>query len=116
VDAKSGGKTSRPVPLLLYVHGGPQARDYWAFDTYPQLLANRGYAIMQVRDILLTFQIYICILFKCNYRGSTGFGKRFLNAGNGEWAGKMQTDLLDAVQWAIDNNVTQKDTVGIWGM
>jgi hypothetical protein len=48
VDAGNNGRTTRPVPLLLYVHGGPQSRDYWGFDTYVQWMANRGYAVMQV--------------------------------------------------------------------
>ena len=68
--------------MVLFVHGGPHARDDWGFDNFAQWLANRGYAVLQV-----------------NYRGSTGFGKAFINAGNGEWGAKMHDDLIDAVNW-----------------
>ncbi len=91
-------KTSVPVPLILYVHGGPNARDVWGINSVHQWLANRGYAVLSV-----------------NYRGSTGFGKNFIIAGNGEWAGKAHDDLIDAVNWAITNGVTSKDAVGIMG-
>jgi len=87
-----------PVPLILCVHGGPTARDHWGYHSIHQLLANRGYAVLSV-----------------NYRGSTGFGKSFIAAGNGEWAGKMQDDLLDAVKWAIDQGITTKDKIAIYG-
>ena len=63
-----------------------------------QWLANRGYAVLSV-----------------NYRGSTGFGKKFLNASNGEWSGKMHDDLLDAVKWAVDHKIAEKDKVAIMG-
>lgn len=92
------GKPIKPVPLLLNVHGGPNTRDHWTFYKGIQWLANRGYAVLNV-----------------NYRGSTGFGKDFVNAGNGEWAGKMQNDLEDAVDWAIASGITSKDKVGIIG-
>jgi dipeptidyl aminopeptidase/acylaminoacyl peptidase len=92
------GLTKKPVPMVLLVHGGPWARDSWGFEPHHQLFANRGYAVLSV-----------------NYRGSTGFGKKFLNAGNREWAGKMHDDLLDAVQWAIDRKIAQKDKVAIMG-
>lgn len=85
-------------PLVLYVHGGPTARDEWGYNAVHQWLANRGYAVLSV-----------------NYRGSTGFGKNFINAGNGEWAGKMHDDLIDAVNWAIGNGITTKDNVAIMG-
>ncbi|AEI89484.1 S9 family peptidase [Candidatus Midichloria mitochondrii] len=86
------------VPLILWVHGGPTARDYWGYDAIHQWLANRGYAVLSV-----------------NYRGSTGFGKDFINAGNGEWSRKMHTDLIDAVDWAIDKGITTRDKVAIGG-
>ena len=70
--------------MVLLVHGGPWGRDIWGFDAEHQLLANRGYAVLSV-----------------NFRGSTGFGKKFINAGNHEWAGKMHDDLIDAVDWAV---------------
>jgi len=97
-DSDQDGRPERPVPMVLDVHGGPWARDTWGFNPEAQLLANRGYAVMQV-----------------NYRGSTGFGKNFVNAGNREWAGKMHDDLIDAVNWAIENNIAQKDKVAIMG-
>ncbi len=91
-------KRALPVPLVLYVHGGPSARDEWGYDPIHQWLSNRGYAVLSV-----------------NFRGSTGFGKAFANAGNGEWAGKMQDDLVDAVKWAIDKGITTPDKVAIMG-
>jgi dipeptidyl aminopeptidase/acylaminoacyl peptidase len=97
-DPDQDGRPDRPVPMVLNVHGGPWARDGWGFNPTHQWLANRGYAVMSV-----------------NYRGSTGFGKKFVNAANKEWAGKMHDDLLDAVKWAVDNKVAQKDKVAIMG-
>jgi dipeptidyl aminopeptidase/acylaminoacyl peptidase len=85
--------------LVLLVHGGPNARDRWQFDPRVQWLANRGYAVLQV-----------------NFRGSTGFGKAFQNAGNGEWGvGAMQHDLTDAVRWAVDEGVADAKRVCIHG-
>lgn len=92
------GVPEKPVPLVLDVHGGPWARDTWGFDSNAQLLANRGYAVLNV-----------------NYRGSTGFGKKFINAGNREWAGKMHEDLLDAVDWAIAQKIADPQRVAITG-
>ncbi|MEY4463166.1 MAG: hypothetical protein RLZZ81_137 [Pseudomonadota bacterium] len=88
----------RKVPLILNVHGGPWVRDSWGYDPEHQWLANRGYAVLSI-----------------NYRGSTGFGKDFLNAGNLEYAGKMHTDLIDGVNWAIKNNIVDSDKVCIMG-
>jgi dipeptidyl aminopeptidase/acylaminoacyl peptidase len=92
---------SRPdtaVPMVLLVHGGPWSRDSWGFNSYHQFLANRGYAVLSV-----------------NFRGSTGFGKKFLNAANREWAGKMHDDLIDAVDWAVKEKIAQPDKVAIMG-
>src|SRR5690606_4635413 len=97
-DANGDGKADRPVPMVLLVHGGPWARDAYGYSSYDQWLANRGYAVLSV-----------------NFRGSTGFGKDFTNAGDGEWAGKMHDDLIDAVQWAVDTGVTTQDKVAIMG-
>jgi dipeptidyl aminopeptidase/acylaminoacyl peptidase len=97
-DTDGDGKPSAPVPMVLYVHGGPWARDQWGYHPVHQLLANRGYAVLSV-----------------NYRGSTGFGKKFLNAGDLQWGKAMHTDLLDAVAWATQQGVTAKDTVCIMG-
>ncbi len=91
-------RPSNPVPLVLLVHGGPWGRDIWGYDSQHQWLANRGYAVLSV-----------------NFRGSTGFGKEFTNAGNGEWAGKMHDDLIDAVNWAVREKITQRDQVAIMG-
>ena len=87
-----------PQPLVLVVHGGPQARDYWGLDRTHQWLANRGYHVMSV-----------------NYRGSTGFGKAHLLAGQGEWYARMQDDLVDAVRWAIAEGIADPNRVVIKG-
>ena len=97
-DANNDGKADAPVPMVLLVHGGPWARDSYGYNGEVQWLANRGYAVLSV-----------------NFRGSTGFGKDFTNAGNGEWAGKMHDDLIDAVQWAVKQGVTNEDQVAIMG-
>ena len=97
-DADGDGVPDKPLPMVLNVHGGPWARDSFGYHSEHQWLANRGYAVLSV-----------------NYRGSTGFGKSFLNAANGEFAGKMHDDLIDAVRWAIDRKVTTADKVAIYG-
>ncbi|HRO27899.1 MAG TPA: S9 family peptidase [Luteimonas sp.] len=97
-DANGDGKADKPVPMVLLVHGGPWGRDGYGYSSYDQWLANRGYAVLSV-----------------NFRGSTGFGKAFTNAGDGEWAGKMHDDLVDAVQWAVAEGVTHQDKVAIMG-
>lgn len=89
---------SAPLPLVLNVHGGPWARDIWGYDPEAQWLANRGYACLQV-----------------NYRGSTGYGKAFINAGDREWGGKMHQDLVDAVQWAVREGIADPARVAIYG-
>jgi dipeptidyl aminopeptidase/acylaminoacyl peptidase len=93
-----GLKTRTPLPMVLLVHGGPWARDEWGYDPIHQMLANRGYAVLSV-----------------NFRGSTGFGKRFTNAGNLEWGAKMHDDLIDAVQWAVRENIADAKRVAIMG-
>ncbi|MCK6477660.1 MAG: S9 family peptidase [Phycisphaerales bacterium] len=97
-DKDEDARPDRPLPMVLFVHGGPWARDAWGYNPYAQWLSNRGYAVLQV-----------------NFRGSTGFGKKFLNAGNLEWAGKMHNDLLDAVKWSVDQKVADKSKVAIMG-
>jgi dienelactone hydrolase len=97
-DTNNEDKADRPVPMVLVVHGGPWARDNYGFDPYHQWLANRGYAVLSV-----------------NFRGSTGFGKAFTNAGDLQWGRKMHDDLLDAVNWAAAQGITQRDKVGIMG-
>jgi dipeptidyl aminopeptidase/acylaminoacyl peptidase len=86
------------LPAVLLVHGGPWHRDRWAYDDMVQWLANRGYAVLQV-----------------NFRGSTGYGKAFLNAGNREFAGTMRTDLLDARDWAIAQGIADPSRFAIFG-
>jgi dipeptidyl aminopeptidase/acylaminoacyl peptidase len=85
-------------PMILLVHGGPWHRDKYSWRPMVQWLANRGYVVLQV-----------------NFRGSTGFGKKFLNAGNKEWGRKMQHDLTDAVGWAVKNANIDPKRVGIMG-
>jgi dipeptidyl aminopeptidase/acylaminoacyl peptidase len=92
------GIEPKNLPTVLLVHGGPWARDSWGYSSMVQWLANRGYAVLQV-----------------NYRGSTGYGKKFTNAGNKEWAGKMHQDLIDAVAWAVKEGVTDPKKVAIMG-
>jgi dipeptidyl aminopeptidase/acylaminoacyl peptidase len=97
-DPDGDGRPGKPVPLVLNVHGGPWSQDTFGYDAEAQWMANRGYAVLQV-----------------NYRGSTGFGKRFVEAATREFAGKMHDDLIDAVKWAVDNSITSADKVGIYG-
>jgi dipeptidyl aminopeptidase/acylaminoacyl peptidase len=97
-DANGDGIPESPVPLVLNVHGGPWARDSYGFDNEHQWLANRGYAVLSV-----------------NYRGSTGFGKSFVNASNKQWGAKMHDDLIDAVDWAVKQKVSTKEKVAIYG-
>jgi len=97
-DPDGDGRPNEALPMVLDVHGGPWARDEWGYNSTHQWLANRGYAVLSV-----------------NYRGSTGFGKSFVNAANGEWAGKMHDDLIDAVNWAVDQGIAQRDKVAIMG-
>lgn len=97
-DPDGDGKPNAPVPMVLFVHGGPWARDSYGYSGYDQWLANRGYAVLNV-----------------NYRGSTGFGKAFTNAADLQWGRKMHDDLLDAVDWAVKHGVTTKDKVAIMG-
>jgi dipeptidyl aminopeptidase/acylaminoacyl peptidase len=97
-DANADGKADKPVPTVLMVHGGPWARDGFGFNGAHQWLANRGYAVLSV-----------------NFRGSTGFGKDFISAGDLEWGRKMQDDLTDAVAWAVKSGVAPKDKVAIMG-
>lgn len=92
------GVPPKNLPTVLFVHGGPWARDNWGYNAYAQWFANRGYACLQV-----------------NFRGSTGYGKKFLNAGNKQWGLAMHTDLLDAVAWAVKQGYTAPEKVAIFG-
>ena len=91
-------RPTEPLPAVLYVHGGPWARDSWGYDPVHQLMTNRGYAVISV-----------------NYRGSMGFGKAFVNAANGEWAGRMHDDLIDVVDWAVGQGIADRDRIAIMG-
>jgi dipeptidyl aminopeptidase/acylaminoacyl peptidase len=86
------------LPAVLNVHGGPWARDTWGFNPEAQWLANRGYLCVQV-----------------NYRGSSGYGKAFLNAANREWGGKMHDDLVDAVGHVVEQGYADPERIGIFG-
>jgi dipeptidyl aminopeptidase/acylaminoacyl peptidase len=92
------GASRSALPAVLNVHGGPWARDAWGFDPNAQWLANRGYLCVQV-----------------NFRGSTGYGKAFVNAGDREWGGKMQDDLSDAVAFIIGQGWADPARVAIFG-
>jgi dipeptidyl aminopeptidase/acylaminoacyl peptidase len=95
---KPVGVEAKNLPAVLLVHGGPWGRDTWGYNPLAQFLANRGYAVLQV-----------------NFRGSTGYGKSFLNAGNREWAGKMHQDLVDAKAWLVKEGVADPKKVAIAG-
>ncbi len=91
-------KERKNLPMVLDVHGGPWYRDTWGYNPEAQWFANRGYICMQV-----------------NYRGSTGYGKKFLNAGDREWGGKMHDDLIDGVNWAIEKGIADPKKIAIYG-
>ncbi|MGB9677802.1 MAG: alpha/beta hydrolase family protein [Candidatus Ratteibacteria bacterium] len=92
------GIRSKNLPMVLNVHGGRWNRDFLGFNPEAQFFANRGYAFLQV-----------------NFRGSSGYGKKFLNAGNKEWGGKMHHDLIDLVNWAIKEGLADPNRIVIYG-
>lgn len=92
------GVPAKNLPLILFVHGGPWARDGWGYNPTAQWFANRGYACLQV-----------------NYRGSTGYGKAFLNAGNKQWGLKMHDDLIDAADWAVGQGYADSKKLAVYG-
>ncbi len=92
------GQAPRNLPTVLLVHGGPWSRDSWGLQPMAQWLANRGYAVLQI-----------------NFRGSTGYGKAYLNAGNREWANKMHHDLLDGKEWLVRQGYADPHKVAIVG-
>ncbi|MBV8652393.1 MAG: S9 family peptidase [Alphaproteobacteria bacterium] len=92
------GAPAQHLPMVLQVHGGPWDRDRWGFATQTQFLANRGYAVLRV-----------------NYRGSTGYGRKFLAAGIRQFGKAMQQDLSDAVAWAVEQGIADPDKVAIMG-
>jgi dipeptidyl aminopeptidase/acylaminoacyl peptidase len=91
-----GGRSG--LPAVLDVHGGPQVRDVWGWNPEAQWFANRGYLCIQV-----------------NYRGSTGYGKAFVNAGDREWGAKMHDDLIDAVGYVVEQGWADRDRIAIYG-
>jgi dipeptidyl aminopeptidase/acylaminoacyl peptidase len=92
------GVEARNLPAVLDVHGGPWLRNSWGYDGEAQFLANRGYAVLQV-----------------NYRGSAGFGKKFIDAGDKEWGGKMTDDMIDATDWLTGQGIADPKRFGIYG-
>jgi dipeptidyl aminopeptidase/acylaminoacyl peptidase len=92
------GTSGKNLPMVLLVHGGPWSRDYWEYNNTVQFLANRGYAVLQI-----------------NYRGSSGYGHSFMEAGHREFAGKMHDDLIDGVKWTVDKGIVDPKKVCIFG-
>jgi dipeptidyl aminopeptidase/acylaminoacyl peptidase len=93
------GIAKKKLPLILFPHGGPWWRDRWGYDPWAQQSANRGYAVLQPQ-----------------YRGSTGFGKKFLNAGNRQFGDlAVMNDYLDVVKWAVDTGLADPDRIGVMG-
>jgi len=97
-DADHDGRPDAPLPMVLLVHGGPWARDGFGLSPKAQFLASRGYAVLSV-----------------NFRGSTGFGKSFVDAGDREWSKKMNDDLVDAVAWAQNERIAEPGRVAFVG-
>ena len=93
------GLSTKNLPLIMLPHGGPWGRDSFGYDTFAQFLSNRGYAVLQP-----------------NFRASTGYGKKFLNAGNGEWGRKMQDDLTWGVKALVADGTVDPKRVGIFGV
>jgi dipeptidyl aminopeptidase/acylaminoacyl peptidase len=92
------GVEAKKLPMVLFPHGGPWGRDFWGFSSFGQFFANRGYLVLQPE-----------------FRASTGFGKKFLNAGDRQWGLKMNDDLLDAVDWAVKQGYADPKRVAIMG-
>ena len=98
LPAGSSKIPAKPLPMVLFVHGGPWARDSYGYNPTHQWLANRGYAVLSV-----------------NFRGSTGFGKKFIALGDHQWGRAMQDDLIDAVKYAVDKKIADPARVAIMG-
>jgi len=97
-DPDGDGRPDEPLTTVLFVHGGPWGRDHRGYSPIHQWIANRGAVALSV-----------------NFRSSTGFGKAFINAGDKEWGAAMHDDLLDGVQWAIDQGIADPDLIAIAG-
>jgi dipeptidyl aminopeptidase/acylaminoacyl peptidase len=92
------GVPAKSLPTIAFPHGGPWARDYWGYNSVAQFLANRGYAVLMP-----------------NFRGSTGYGKKFLNDGNGEWGRKMQDDITWGMKYLVSEGIADPKRLGIVG-
>ena len=92
------GVEAKNLPVVIFPHGGPWARDNWGYNTFAQFLANRGYAVLQP-----------------NFRGSTGYGKKFIDAGNLQWGDKMQDDITWGVKYLVNEGIADPKRVGIMG-
>ena len=92
------GVPAKNLPTIMFPHGGPWARDTWGYNGYAQFFANRGYAVLSM-----------------NFRGSTGYGKKFIDAGNKEWGRKMQDDITWGVKYLVDAGIADPKRVGIFG-
>ncbi len=92
------GVEAKNLPVVMVIHGGPWGRDSWGYDRDAQFLANRGYAVLQP-----------------NFRASTGYGKKFLNAGNNQWGDKMQEDITAGAQWLVQQGIADPKRIGIFG-
>jgi dipeptidyl aminopeptidase/acylaminoacyl peptidase len=92
------GIPGKSLPTIIFPHGGPWGRDVWGYNGYAQFFANRGYAVLSM-----------------NFRGSTGYGKKFLDAGNKEWGRKMQDDVTWGVKYLVDEGIADPKRVGIFG-
>jgi len=91
-------ETAKKLPVVINPHGGPWARDSWGFNPEIQFLANRGYAVLQM-----------------NFRGSTGYGKKFWEASFKQWGLTMQDDVSDGVKWLVDKGIADQKRVAIYG-
>ncbi|MGH9967635.1 MAG: alpha/beta fold hydrolase [Pyrinomonadaceae bacterium] len=92
------GVPAKNLPVVIHPHGGPWARDSWGYNTFAQFYANRGYAVLQP-----------------NFRGSAGYGKKFIDAGNKQWGDKMQDDITWGVKYLVDQGIADPKRVGIMG-
>jgi dipeptidyl aminopeptidase/acylaminoacyl peptidase len=92
------GIPGKNLPTIIFPHGGPWGRDFWGYNGYAQFFANRGYAVLSM-----------------NFRGSTGYGKKFLDAGNKEWGRKMQDDVTWSVKYLVEKGIADPKRVGIFG-
>lgn len=95
---KANAKDNKVAPTVVLVHGGPRVRDYWGYDSEVQVLATHGYSVLQI-----------------NYRGSSGYGRKFLEAGNRQWGDNIQKDIIRGTKWAISENLAQEGKICIMG-